>query len=362
MKNLLTLTLIGIIALTACGETTPVLDSEPSYDTSPPVEVTSEPEVTNVPEVTNEPEATNVPEATGVPEMTAPVSAPPLAAIQPPAAVETTAISAQTVFTQATTEPKRITAPVLTTAPVSTQPPATNYEPKATTPFTLPPPTPRARQLENMSGEEFLDAFLNDKFPANNIYRVEDFGTPVANNEFMDYQSFYNLSASSREQAQQMVVNHYNEHSAQVLEIEFIGENQYFYSFRVNLFWQLPQGHSVIRAVILKNEIYYYTPGGHFFRKLDKETIKNMMDIRAFTGVRNFPGSDIVIYSTVYETEAEFIYTWYRATTEFSNAILVKRTTVIDKPTGQIINWINAPCGRGTRWEAVITVADPRPR
>jgi hypothetical protein len=192
-----------------------------------------------------------------------------------------------------------------------------------------------AQEIEDMTDEEFLDAFLNNKFVIPSIYMPDDFGVPLIKGEYRTYSWGNPGAAVCVESAEQLIINPgFIYH-----ELEFIGENDYYYSFRITTTF-FDGDIAAIRWFIFKDGVV---------SGFDRAVI-HMLDTQSFTDIADIMFSAMwftllddcrVIYRDVEETEGTFIYTYYLAekAPRTNYVSLTKRVNVTCRLSGDFIGY-----------------------
>jgi hypothetical protein len=259
-----------------------------------------------------------------------------------------------------TTTPAAATAKTTTTTAQATEPPAVHR------PLHQPPepyqPSAKALEIENMTDEEFLDAFMNDRLPAADIYKPDDFGAELIEGEMFGCLSggvaygrdrYGNLAVypvNSRRSAERLIRDAY--HYCEIEKIDYIGENEYYFSFRTGMVitddYEKPLRTNTARMLVFRDDAVsanLYGEGENrgyvqAIRRLDKKSVTYILDLLTYTA--HFQSPDIkILHREVQETDAMFIYTLYEAwrwrepnTTHIG---LTRRHIYIDKSTGDYI-------------------------
>jgi len=174
-------------------------------------------------------------------------------------------------------------------------------------------------EIENMNDQKLIEMYWNWQET-----RCQE-GDP----------GFYSRSAGSLEEALELFQNH-NTHSTSVT---FIGETDYYYSFEVlTVFdsgtkWESSQ---VSRFNVFKDSAFYSTWDGsshryiHEVRMLDYDSVLAVMDLHC--------GTYNSLYTSLDETDDEYIYTNYSFSPRSSGIGLGRNQIIIDKKTGSFLN------------------------
>jgi hypothetical protein len=205
------------------------------------------------------------------------------------------------------------------------------------------------QEIENLTDEEFLDMFLNDKFIIPDIYMPDDFGVPLLENEWISYAVFDDGDTekiTSREQIEQKFTD---SDTMKYDTVKYMGENDYYFSFHVvTRFYE--EELFINRMLYMKDSAVArnFCENGYpssAIRMLDKQSVTDILDIMEFRGYFNTPNYKI-INREIEETEDMFIYTYYVAWKLTNHNVeplgvtyveLVKRQIHVDKSTGEFI-------------------------
>lgn len=191
--------------------------------------------------------------------------------------------------------------------------------------------------LENISDEELIElSHHNEETLNNNLHKFDDFSVKLIQGEKWDEYNCYFGSFSSLEEAKEVALKYLGKNK----EIEFIGENDIYYQFRIK------KGNSLIREIFYKdsvikfskdsfldkNDKYGYYIRNAVFQKLDYNTVLTIMDLE----------NRDAIYRYFKESHDEYIYTKYTITIVYgdwglNNRVLLKKhISKISKSTGKI--------------------------
>jgi hypothetical protein len=248
-----------------------------------------------------------------------------------------------------------------------------NFRPVQSRSFALP--TVSAAEIENMSAQTMLAiAYGNETnfvFPAHHWF--DDFGVPMPVfekgvslwDEHEEFEIFF--SADSRESAEQEIVHNILKWDSEDswttdLRLEYIGENDYYFSFQLSYttqysekfveernriqrtmtraFFEFPaELHLLSRIIVFRSNVYNSggftsltchfepicicdecVPGFNYFpqESLDNyEIMLHILDLHIF----NLPlfcssGDGRIVHRTLEETDDRFIYTYYRVAPE----------------------------------------------
>ena len=206
-----------------------------------------------------------------------------------------------------------------------------------------------AKEVESMSDERLLELFASDNYlNIPNFYVPDNFGVPFIDGEQWGG-SISSSSAKSATQAVSQIEEFGFVKSSDSYDIEYIGENQYYYSFRITCSHidnetMEPFAH-IYRYFVYKESAKYITfnnQTGYYFeiRALDKKSVLDLLDFEAYLWFRS--GTSI-IYRDFEETATEYIYTFYTINRIWGDwgmsdtAILGKSIRRVDKKTGKYL-------------------------
>jgi hypothetical protein len=241
-------------------------------------------------------------------------------------------------------------------------------------PETITPPPPANRtteQIENMTDEEFFIEVQKIKhresvFGVADFYMPDDFGVELIEGEYRWW--IYNKSADSFEEAKELATSDIWKYT--VSSIDFIGENDYYYIFRVNRVYETDDKEYVMinRELVFKSSaiyidyyilddfpVSYYKFPNRDIVNLNRQTVQDLLDISAFFAYlpqQNPEHSQHmrIIHRVVEETEDEYIYTLYYVSYGiygYGVANLRRREYAVDKTTGR---HDFAPTGHADFW------------
>jgi hypothetical protein len=220
----------------------------------------------------------------------------------------------------------------------------------ATTVTTAPPPRfASAQEVENITDEELLSFAERQHLGIIDVpdfFMADTFGVPLMQGEI--WQTFQHKSVSSRSEARQEVEKIVSGIIDCIYTIEFIGENEYYFSFRLDCTYNSPFSHSqnarrtIYRIKVYKDSVMsnFFTNSGYYgvIHSLDKDTVRNLIDLYVLTG----SSSKRILYRTLHETDNEYIYTFYSVSAERRTGAppneityLIKTQYFVDKVTGR---------------------------
>jgi hypothetical protein len=267
-------------------------------------------------------------------------------------------------------------------------PTETNYKPVQSRGFELP--VGGADKIENMTDEELLAIALGleHDFILPEHHMFDDFGVPLKEGRGWPYGEqeewavmFY--SADSREEAEQSItdriIRHDDEEMSIEYSLEYIGENDYYYAFRLEYTMEVTDEYSellgwngITRAVSLQRMIVYKADvirrGGDvgtwysYFppESLDFETILHILDLETFSPA----AYGEVVYRDFTENEDKFIYTYYDVRIVWHPGVgpeyvyMEEITIYVDKSTGHFGHYTDNYSyrevkGVGVPWELI---------
>jgi hypothetical protein len=213
------------------------------------------------------------------------------------------------------------------------------------------------QEVLNMTEEQLLRIVLIALWGENKrgfFHQPDLFGVPLSVEDDERWHTTLH-SATTREQARQQVVDFVNMQSHVGHTIDFIGENNFYYTFRL-AYWRQRAGGTGggyvtwTRRVVVYNSNYVFTtfeqnrpdfrPHVYELRALDcAKIVTQLLDLRV-SGWAEYGRLPLILFrSETTENAAEFIYTYYvvDVSTNFgSNAVasLTQHQILVDKVTG----------------------------
>jgi hypothetical protein len=192
-------------------------------------------------------------------------------------------------------------------------------------------------EIENMTDEQLInEVYGNNKISVMDFYEPDDFGINLEEKEW--WYVIWEYNALTVVDAEEVVLLFANKHSPRSYSIDYIGENDYFFTFR------LKYSIHVVRFIVYKESAFSCTSTSdveiHVF---DKCSVKNILDSVFFLWHANWASARI-IYRDFYETDDEYIYTFYHTYIVSgdwgvnSTAVLGKKEIKVNKKTGKCIN------------------------
>lgn len=208
-----------------------------------------------------------------------------------------------------------------------------------------------AEQVKNMSDDQLIEeVYYQDKFPISDFYIADDFGIALEKGETMTFTRLN--SVSSVESAKNEVINMVTMRDPKTYIIDFIGENEYYYQFKlkhnskkwVDLWY-------TYRVLVFKDSMLHCTFNNSVgssieIKNLKRDIVLNLLDLEAY-----FRTLGRVIYRELTENNYEYIYTYYEVSITYGDwglmdtACLHEIIIQVDKATGKMTTPI-------TRWES----------
>ena len=220
-------------------------------------------------------------------------------------------------------------------------------------------------EIENITDEQLINlVYKEDKIAVADFYTPDDFGVALKEKEWWHEITLNPISTfadAEKEVTSFVFMQNPGSHT-----IDYIGENDFYYEFRVeyiNRSWEeylkyhgksLEEYTYTSRIIVYKESVKYCafnSQTGYYFeiRDLDKDSVKNLLDLDAFLCNHQFHSANI-IYRDFVETDNEYIYTYYRTFITGNDwnvnckAVLEKMETSVNKKTGEYIGlWKNGP-------------------
>jgi hypothetical protein len=211
-------------------------------------------------------------------------------------------------------------------------------------------------EIENITDEELINlAYKKDKIAVSDFYTPDDFGIALKDKEWWHEVTLNPISTF--EGAEEEVISFVFMQNPGSHTIDYIGENNFYYEFRVeyiNRSWEeylknrgesLEEYTYTSRIIVYKESAKYCTfnsQTGYYaeIRALDKDSVQNLLDLEAFMSNHQLYTANI-IYRDFVETDNEYVYTYYRtyiAGGDYNvncEAVLEKMETSINKKTGE---------------------------
>ncbi len=212
--------------------------------------------------------------------------------------------------------------------------------------------------FENITDGQLIEIYNNPKIPlSKNLHEFDTFGVEFLKAEKGEptelwYESdvWLSGSVSSSEQAKEIASRFGKAQDAAGYTVEFIGENDLYYQFRVTIDYSLVD--YAFRINFYKDSIFKFsksveTYGGelHYrfsdviFQKLDYETVLTVMDL-VNSNSRMY--GDYILYRYFEENDTEYSYVQYRTEVDvgdwgISDRVSLKKcVSKINKATGTI--------------------------
>ncbi|MDR2559061.1 MAG: hypothetical protein LBC86_05905 [Oscillospiraceae bacterium] len=195
-------------------------------------------------------------------------------------------------------------------------------------------------EIENMTDEEFLEMFLNDEFLIPDIYMPDDFGIRLLADESFTYSYGNQDMITSAESAEQHIREVWESSQVQITALDYIGENDYYYSFHSIMTWD--GGYTALhRHLIFKSNAVFSHNSRAVIGMLDKQSFTDVADIMFSAMWFGLPEVNTVIYREVEETEDTYVYTYYLAEKrpDVDFVFLSKRQNTVCRLTGRFIGY-----------------------
>jgi hypothetical protein len=209
---------------------------------------------------------------------------------------------------------------------------------------TVIPAFKSADEIENMTGEQLIkEVYKDNKFDVSGFHMPDDFGAGLKDGE-----SWHHLkinSASSATAAENEVKSFVSAQNPGKYAADYIGENAYYYQFRLEYARKL-DAYSLIsmRVIVYKENVMFCAfndKTGYYseIRDLSADSVLYLLDMDTFFNTINWDSARI-IRREIKETDNEYIYTYYRASITDgdwdldSRAVLEKIKYGINKVTG----------------------------
>ncbi len=192
-----------------------------------------------------------------------------------------------------------------------------------------------AEEVENMTDEQLVDYYKNYNIIIPDYYSHDRLNIPYIEGEIFGAVS--SISATSAEDAKRKITEFGFLETANSYDITFLGEDKYFYEFRIT--FSYGEVTYIYRYLAYKEEAIHYshsisTGSYQKINMLDKDSVLNIMDF--IVGKRN-----IMVFRQLEETETEYIYNYYtfayvRGDWGLRDTVsLVKSFIKVDKKTGE---------------------------
>ena len=171
-------------------------------------------------------------------------------------------------------------------------------------------------EIENMTDERLIEeAYGGTKVSVPDFYLPDDFGVEFEYGEYWPHVWLNSVSTAdeAEEEAELFVLAQ----TPASYTIDYIGENEYYYQFKVKYSYQNPRPVTFIaRIIVYKLSARYLTfdsQNGYYseIRALDRNSVFELLDLETFL-YHNPWRSARVIYRDLNETSGEYVYTYYR--------------------------------------------------
>ncbi len=192
-----------------------------------------------------------------------------------------------------------------------------------------------AKAVENLTDEQIIEYYTNYKFVIADYYSYKRLNIPYIEGEILG--AISSISATSAEDAKRKIAEFGFLETANSYDITFLGEDKYFYEFRIT--FSYGEVTYIDRYLAYKEEAVHYSRSTStgVYRKinmLDKDSVLNIIDLEL---KRRGP----IIFRQLEETETEYIYNYYalhyvRGDFDMYDTVsLIKSFIKIDKKTGE---------------------------
>jgi len=205
--------------------------------------------------------------------------------------------------------------------------------------------------VENMTDEQLIEeVHKNGKFAVPGFNVPVDFGVGLQGKEFWHHSS--TKSVSTIEDARNEIKELASLQNPVTHTIDYIGENEFYYEFRLTYAREGDQDNIAMRSIVYKesarfcafdNAIGYYSE----IRALDGDSVLRLLDLDTFFQIINWESAK-VIQRDFEETDSQYIYTYYRVLITFGDwglndsAVAEKIKYAVDKTTGAITGYGNS--------------------
>lgn len=208
-----------------------------------------------------------------------------------------------------------------------------------------------AREVEAMSDAQLLE-FAAGRYTATipGFYEKSDLGVPLKDGE--TWGAISPSSANSVEEAIGQIKEFGFLRDAVSCDIAYIGETEYYYSFRIthtsDVLGSEPDKRELVtyteRYLVYKEKIKFYSHNVNTgwtirFRVLDSKTVRELLDLEVSLDFNC--GRSPSLYRDFEETNSEYVYTYYSVCTVGGDwgmsdtAVLEKTVTRVNKKTGE---------------------------
>jgi len=230
-------------------------------------------------------------------------------------------------------------------------------------------------EIEYMTDEQLIELAQDltgfnfvSKFDVPNFLKPDDFGVGLGNNVDWEKWSQTKKSVNSRNNAKKEAEDFFRRYDKfHDYTIDFIGENDYYYSFRVTYIQEYSVsladgGHAggfethAYRYLIYKNKAVNYTSDGVpqlTKRMLNKKSVRDILDLITYFYVSEYYGRHEevtrVLYRQVEETDNHgggFIYIYYFITIGTNQGDLTNAEWLNSAKLGIHIDFINGKTGQ----------------
>lgn len=189
------------------------------------------------------------------------------------------------------------------------------------------------------------EAQKKNKFPISNFYMPDTFGVKLEEGEI--WHQVLIGSVSTVAEAESKVESFVNLQYSNLDSIVYIGENDYYYQFRLKqTSINFPDFMYTYRVIVYKaNAVFcsFSSQSGYSFaiQKLDKKSVRNLMDLRIFDLHFSWHTSRVICRELV-ENKSDYLFTYYSTSITggdwglHDTAVLRKSKYKVNKNTGEI--------------------------
>ena len=181
---------------------------------------------------------------------------------------------------------------------------------------TIRPAFTNERDVERMTDARLIrEARGDNKFDVADFRTPDDFGVALENLEY--WHQIRTNSVSSVADAEKEVKSVFLKQNADDYKTDFIGENDYYYQFRLRYTGEPDETHTMfLRIIVYKTSARFCSfnsKTGYYseIRFLDRNSVLYLMDLEVFFDIYNW-NSARVLYRKFEETDKEYTHTYYR--------------------------------------------------
>ena len=201
-----------------------------------------------------------------------------------------------------------------------------------------------AAEIESMTDEQLLEEVRKEnKFNVAGFHMPDDFGVAIADGEL--WQHLLTDSVSSVADAENEIKSFVSAQKTDEHTFDFIGENAYYYEFRLKYTREREADNSIsMRVVVYKESAMFCafndkTGYKSEIRALDAGSVLSLTDLDTFFNTINWDSARVV-HREFKEADTEYVYTYYRVSITDGDwdlnarAVLEKIKYGIDRTTG----------------------------